>query len=205
MARKTKEDAEKTRTLILASALALFSKNGYERTTFTDIAARLKMTKGAVYWHFPNKEALLVSLIRMALMRFKHQLDAAMPSREFTFSEISEIMVHNAVDVCAQPRAVAFFRLMKCQLNWTDASMAEVRRELLDSTLFGPRQAFVEAVKHDQRDGLVRKDVDSEGIAASCIALWDGLVQAHIDHFLDTDLEKTLRDVYKAVWNGIKN
>ena len=42
MARKAKAEAEKTRTRILASALSLFVKKGYERTTFTDIAARLK-------------------------------------------------------------------------------------------------------------------------------------------------------------------
>ena len=60
MARRRKEDAEKTRRRILASALSLFVRKGYERTTFNDIAARLKMTKGAVYWHFESKERLLV-------------------------------------------------------------------------------------------------------------------------------------------------
>ena len=58
MSRKTKVEAERTRARILASALALFVRKGYEHTTFTDIAARLKMTKGAVYWHFATKEAL---------------------------------------------------------------------------------------------------------------------------------------------------
>ena len=48
MARRSKEDAEKTRERILSSALQLFAKKGYEHTTFTDIAARMKMTKGAV-------------------------------------------------------------------------------------------------------------------------------------------------------------
>ena len=63
MARRSKEDAEKTRTRILASALELFTRKGYEHTTFTDVAARLKMTKGAVYWHFESKQALLLALI----------------------------------------------------------------------------------------------------------------------------------------------
>ena len=52
MARRTKEEAEKTRKRIMASALSLFAKRGYDRTTFNDIAARLGLTKGAVYWHF---------------------------------------------------------------------------------------------------------------------------------------------------------
>ena len=44
MARRAKEEAERTRTRILASALALFAKKGSAQTTFTDIAARLKLT-----------------------------------------------------------------------------------------------------------------------------------------------------------------
>ena len=71
MPRKTKEEAEKTRARILASALSLFVKKGYEHTTFTDIAARLKLTKGAVYWHFASKEALLVELVDRALQKFR--------------------------------------------------------------------------------------------------------------------------------------
>ncbi|MBQ6914751.1 MAG: TetR family transcriptional regulator, partial [Kiritimatiellae bacterium] len=54
MAKKTREDALKTRTRILASALSLFARKGYDHTTFNDIAARLKLTKGAVYWHFES-------------------------------------------------------------------------------------------------------------------------------------------------------
>ena len=71
MARRRKEDAEKTRRRILASALSLFVKKGYEKTTFNDIAARLKMTKGAVYWHFESKERLLVELVEEALVKFR--------------------------------------------------------------------------------------------------------------------------------------
>ena len=47
MPRKAKAEAEKTRARIMASALALFAKKGYERTTFTDIAARLKRAGAA--------------------------------------------------------------------------------------------------------------------------------------------------------------
>ena len=54
MARRIKEEAEQTRARILASALDLFSSKGYSRTTLTDVASRLGMTKGAVYWHFAS-------------------------------------------------------------------------------------------------------------------------------------------------------
>ena len=45
---------------ILMSALDLLAQKGYERTTFTDVALRLKLTKGAVCRHFALKEAMLM-------------------------------------------------------------------------------------------------------------------------------------------------
>ena len=57
MARKTKEEAAETRTNVLMAALDLFAEKGYSRTTLGGIAKRIGMTRGAVYWHFDNKEA----------------------------------------------------------------------------------------------------------------------------------------------------
>ena len=79
MARRTKEEAERTRARILANALTLFAKKGYEHTTFTDIAARMKMTKGAVYWHFESKQTLLMALIDEMLENFRNQIVELLP------------------------------------------------------------------------------------------------------------------------------
>ena len=204
MARRRKEDAEKTRRRILASALSLFAKKGYEHTTFTDIAARLKMTKGAVYWHFESKEALLVELVNLALGKFRRQLEELMPHGELTFPKVADMMVRNAMQLVEDPKGTAFFQLMKCQIKWSDASMAKVREDLLANTQSGPMQAFRDAVKADIAAGRARPDVDAEEVAIVAIALWDGLVQSRIDHFLVRDLGQTLGHAYEAIWTRIK-
>jgi AcrR family transcriptional regulator len=53
-----------TRRQVLATALELFSTQGYEGTSLRQIAERLGMTKAAVYYHFPAKEHLIVELTR---------------------------------------------------------------------------------------------------------------------------------------------
>lgn len=204
MARRRKEDAEKTRRRILASALSLFVRKGYERTTFNDIAARLKMTKGAVYWHFESKERLLVELVEEALAKFRRQLDEMMPAGELTFPAVADVMIKNAMHMVDDPKSAEFFRLMKCQIKWSDDSMAKVREDLLANTQSGPMQAFRDAVKADIAAGRARPDVDAEEVAIVAIALWDGLVQSRIDHFLVRDLEQTLRHAYEAIWNRIR-
>ena len=204
MARKRKEDAEKTRARILASALSLFAKKGYERTTFTDIAARLKMTKGAVYWHFESKEALLIALVDEMLEKFARQTESIMPKDELTFLAVAEMMVENARLVVDDARGRAFFMLMRTQIRWGEESMHGVREELLTNQRFGPWHAFIKAVENDKAAGRVRAEVDSMEIANTCVSVWDGIVQGRIDGFLRTDMCLTIRHAFDAVWGYIK-
>ena len=51
------------------AARDLFISNGYERTTFEDIAKRINLSKGAVFWHFKSKSDLLLTMIREAAER----------------------------------------------------------------------------------------------------------------------------------------
>ena len=43
---------------LLAIARGLFARQGYERTALRDIADAAGITKAALYYYFPNKEAL---------------------------------------------------------------------------------------------------------------------------------------------------
>ena len=62
MPRRTKEEALKTKKKIMMSALDMFCEKGYTHSSLEDIADRIGLTKGAVYWHFKNKQDLLFSL-----------------------------------------------------------------------------------------------------------------------------------------------
>ncbi|MCW5772560.1 MAG: TetR family transcriptional regulator [Rhodospirillaceae bacterium] len=48
---------------VLAEAARLFAEKGVEGTSLTDIANALGMTRGAIYYYFTNKEALLETLV----------------------------------------------------------------------------------------------------------------------------------------------
>jgi len=60
--RRTKEEAAQTRAHILATALSLFSSQGYAGTSMDTIAKHAQLTKGALYWHFDSKAALYQAL-----------------------------------------------------------------------------------------------------------------------------------------------
>lgn len=55
MARKTKAEAEATRSQILDAAEEVFRCKGVSHTSLNDIAEAAGVTRGAIYWHFRNK------------------------------------------------------------------------------------------------------------------------------------------------------
>jgi AcrR family transcriptional regulator len=55
--------APATRDRILQAALEVFAEKGYHRALVDDIVRASRTSKGAVYHHFPNKEALFLALV----------------------------------------------------------------------------------------------------------------------------------------------
>jgi TetR/AcrR family transcriptional regulator, fatty acid metabolism regulator protein len=56
-------DPEGTRSRILDAALDAFSNKGYHDTSVDEIVDRSQTSKGAVYFHFPNKQRLFLALV----------------------------------------------------------------------------------------------------------------------------------------------
>lgn len=57
------ERAARTRVEILEAAITLFARRGFLATTMSELAKAIRMTPGALYWHFPTKEDLLLAAI----------------------------------------------------------------------------------------------------------------------------------------------
>jgi AcrR family transcriptional regulator len=73
MARKTKEEADKTRHLLLDAAEHLFWEQGVSKTTLAGIADA-GLTRGAIYWHFDNKADLFNAMCDRAFPPFEEMM-----------------------------------------------------------------------------------------------------------------------------------
>lgn len=60
--RRTKAQAAETRQQILRAAEILFLDKGYENVRLDEIASAAGSSRGAVHWHFENKQGLLYAL-----------------------------------------------------------------------------------------------------------------------------------------------
>ncbi len=62
MVRRTKEEAQETRDQILTAASKVFCDKGFASSSLEDIAGEANVTRGAIYWHFKNKNDIFEAL-----------------------------------------------------------------------------------------------------------------------------------------------
>jgi Transcriptional regulator len=65
--RRKKEDMLITKEQILNAAFECFYENGFERTSLEEIANRINVTRGAIYWHFTDKKTLYRAVVDFVL------------------------------------------------------------------------------------------------------------------------------------------
>lgn len=74
-----------TKEQILKTSLSLFAKDGFEAVSVNDIAAKLSLTKGALYRHYKSKQDIFESILtRMASQDSKNASTSAVPDEEFS-------------------------------------------------------------------------------------------------------------------------
>lgn len=90
-------DAGSTRHRILDAALDVFSREGYHATRMDDIVQRSGASKGAIYFHFPNKEKLFLGLVDQFADLLERRVKAAIKQED-----AGMVRVRIAVTTCLE-------------------------------------------------------------------------------------------------------
>jgi AcrR family transcriptional regulator len=77
-----------TRDRILDGALDVFARKGYHRAIVDDIVRASGTSKGAVYHHFPNKEAVFVALVDDFAARLAAAVAGAVGARQGALAKV---------------------------------------------------------------------------------------------------------------------
>ena len=202
MARRTKEDAEKTRIQILETALELFYEKGYSRCTLVDIAKRIGLTKGAIYWHFKSKVDLFLGL--GTHMEEKLEASLADLSSEATGIEAIMTLPDSIIRMITEDRQLhQYYNLVYYRMEW-QAELLPVKdffdQQDQEFRLYA-ESLFAEA----SRKGDVNQDYPVGKMAASWLVLVEGfMARALLDK---TSIDELLADLdfgLKVYLSGLK-
>ncbi len=200
MVRKTKEDAEKTRNGILNAALDLIYEQGYSATNLNDIAEHLGMTRGAVYWHFKNKQELFLSLIK----NIDSQIDKQLTKKAMTVSSLDDLydfFIYYAEIILTDDRNYKYLTILMLKIEW-NAELDEVVKVYRKQTEELEEFCFQILHKASKKKKL-NPELDIQLTSRALTALVDGCLLTTIPPFgtRNTDVLKQTLDIF---FSGIK-
>lgn len=183
MLRRTKEEALETRNLILDSAELVFRDKGVGHTTLADIAAAAGVTRGAIYWHFENKAALLQAIndrVHLPLEAMNQVIaDTNLDDPLRALRETAVAVLRQAAEDARTRRVFEIFAF-KCEYVGEMAAMLARQRE--------SRRACLAAIggnlRHAVEKGQLPADLDVDRRAIGLYALVSGLIDTWL---LDPD------------------
>jgi AcrR family transcriptional regulator len=132
---KHQQKTETTRRKLLAAAMRVFARDGFEASRIEDIAAEAGHTRGAFYANFDTKEDLFLALLEQQAAKRIGQLQAAiadLPSRADRLSELRRYYVARASDRQWQMLTLEF-KLYALRHSKQRARLAAAHQRILES------------------------------------------------------------------------
>ncbi len=175
MVRRTKEEAQETRALILDTAETVFRARGVSRTSLAEIAQQAGVTRGAIYWHFDNKSDLFAAMCDRATLPLEALLEnMADPDHPDPLGLLRQASVQALALVEQDGRCQRVFEILTLKCEYVDelASYVERRQECR----VGAREVFRQALDNARQRGQVRANLDTKLAANALLAFIDGLI-----------------------------
>lgn len=196
---KSREKSMKER--ILEEALKLFAHSGYMGTSMNDIAARLGVTKAALYKHYTSKQEIFENIVEKM-----NELDKQRASKyempQGNMEEITQGYKSMPLDKIKQYAKVQFlhwtedefsacFRKMLILEQYRDEKMAELYQKYFVQGPFSYIQAIFEGFIKDKHKAR-QLALDFYGPIFMLYSIYDGvkekqdvvdMVENHVEHF----------------------
>jgi TetR/AcrR family transcriptional regulator, transcriptional repressor for nem operon len=185
-------DPERTRQRLLQAAFREVYRYGFQSAGLDTILAATNVTKGALYYHFENKEALGHAIIEEIVAEMTRDRWLR-PLQRSVDKDPIDALISVVKAIPARPRDLKG----GCPLvNLTQemSQLDEQFRRRLGRIFDAWQEGVVMTLRRGQREGTVRRDLVPEETASFLIAMVEGYEV----------LAKNAQD--KKVWNlGIKN
>lgn len=197
MAKRTREEAARTRQDIIVAARRVFYRHGVSRTSLEKIAAEAGVTRGAIYWHFADKTALFFAM-RDASHAAIHQADLFLESEniEDPLEAIEQSIGSFLSTLENNPDVRETFEIMCFRCEYVDdfvPLLHEVNQPLNDF-LSKLKLAYKKAAKL----GTLRAGLDPDTMALESVSFAQGLFRNWISSLPNEEFRQKAQSIIAA-------
>ena len=184
--RKTKTEALKTKEHLMLAALETFYQKGIARTSLNEIAQAAVVTRGALYWHFKNKEDLFDALFQ----RICDDIENCMHQDFFTRLQTNDIHYK-------------FHSILFLKCEHTEQNAAVVNIAAKHQAIW--REKITEVLTKSIAQHALSEDLDTDMAVILIKSTLDGLIWRWLASGKNFDLAQTAPRVIDILLDNLKN
>src|SRR5229473_6429319 len=165
------EQSERTQEALLSACLLLFAQRGFASTSIDDIARATGVTKGAVYWHFANKDELFHAILDRIRQRWQQVVHLPVSAQPHPLKRLEQLfdsytkLFRESPEICLFLQQVLLDRHKK-------AFSAQVAKVFAKTARY-----IANIIEEGQVTGVVRLNVDSMAAAHLILGMLAGASQ----------------------------
>ncbi len=162
--------AEKRRAVTVESVVELASQQNPSKITTAAIAKHMHVTQGALFRHFPNKEAIWQSVMEWVTERLLARIDRSVQGVDSTLEALQAIFMTHIEFVAEHPGVP---RMMFGELQHAESTPA---KRMVQTLIQRYQQRLMHQLETGKANGELAPSFDSEAAATLFIGTIQGLV-----------------------------
>ncbi len=162
-----------SRGAFIDAALDIILKDGVDNLRIEDVCERVGVTKGSLYWHFTDRDGLIREALLEQLRRISDEQLATM-NDAITSAKNADDYLSRIVGALANP-----FDKSEVEQRWKRLELIVATRndpalsKVMSEVQRRQQKFMTDAMERAAENGLLRRDVDPQAVAAvlSAVAL----------------------------------
>ena len=182
--------------LIIQAAIEVFSKNGFQKSSISEIAQRANIAEGTIYQYFRNKEDLFFSIPVEKTEEFCRELDLHLEGIHGPLNKIRKFVWY-------------YLYFFKTNPKYSRTLMLEMRvsKNFVKTTTYKSFKNFtnriLEIIREGQDEGVIRTDVNIYFMRQLVLGILEHIVTRWLLKGEKYDLLEHYDQVSKLIVHGI--
>jgi AcrR family transcriptional regulator len=189
--------SEERKTQILTAATKVFTKHGFSEARMDDIVAESGLSKGALYWYFDSKDAIIISILDQVFdwesAHIRDKLD-------------KEESAHNKLELFVETSIKDLERMKPLMPIFFDFWSLSVRKKNINHAIKRYYKHFLDLIEPIIQEGIDQgefRSIDANAVAVALGAMFEGTILFLI-YFPDTtDIQKQFRFNFHLAMEGL--
>jgi len=193
--------SDEKRNRIYNAAVHEFAREGYEKTSIKNIAARAEISKGSLYDYFENKEDIYLAVCTHGINQSRQNIDEIIDDSLNFFDQIRNIFHRGLSFVMENPEYTQLY------VNLSSCGMEHFAEKLTTRVEKTTADFYKTAIKRGIDGGYIRSDVDVNMAAfvinSLYIIMLISMVSRHYQIRIKEYLEINEADIQKEAFKKI--